>query len=109
MDSHRERLHRIETGEQVVVGQNRFAASEESPLTADAEGGILVVDAAVEAHQIEEVRRWRSERDQTAVDAALAELARVAADADARREPDAPHDRRRPRRRHHGRVGDDAA
>jgi (2R)-ethylmalonyl-CoA mutase len=82
VDSHRERLRRIESGEQTVVGQNRFAESEESPLTADAEGGILVVDPAVEAEQIEEVRRWRSERDQTAVDTALAELARTARGSD---------------------------
>jgi ethylmalonyl-CoA mutase len=80
VDSHRERLRRIESGEQVVVGQNRFAETESSPLTADAEGGILVVDPEVEAQQIEAVRRWRTERDQTAVDAALAELARVARD-----------------------------
>jgi (2R)-ethylmalonyl-CoA mutase len=80
VDSHRRRIHRIESGEQVVVGQNRFAETAVSPLTDDAEGGILVVDPAVEAEQIEAVRRWRSERDQTAVDVALAELARVAAD-----------------------------
>jgi (2R)-ethylmalonyl-CoA mutase len=80
VDSHRERLRRIETGEQVVVGQNRFAESEPSPLTADAEGGILVVDPAVEAEQIEAVRRWRSQREEAAVDAALAELARAARD-----------------------------
>src|SRR6478735_6388770 len=43
VDSHRERIRRIESGEQVVVGQNRFTESEDSPLTADAEG-ILVVD-----------------------------------------------------------------
>ncbi|HEV2997630.1 MAG TPA: protein meaA [Solirubrobacteraceae bacterium] len=78
VDSHRERIHRIETGDQVVVGQNRFAESEDSPLTADAQGGILVVDPAVEAEQIEALRRWRSQRDQGAVDQALAELARVA-------------------------------
>jgi (2R)-ethylmalonyl-CoA mutase len=78
VDSHRERIRRIEAGEQVVVGQNRFTETETSPLTSDAEGGILVVDPAVEAAQIEAVRRWRSERDQGAVDAALAELARVA-------------------------------
>ncbi len=82
VDSHRERLRRIESGEQTVVGQNRFTGSEESPLTADAEGGILVVDPTVEAEQIEAVRRWRAERDQAAVDAALAELARAAADPD---------------------------
>ncbi len=82
VDSHRERLRRIESGEQTVVGQNRFAESEESPLTADAEGGILVVDPKVEAEQIEAVRQWRAERDQQAVDAALAELARAARDAE---------------------------
>ncbi len=79
VDSHRARIQRIESGEQVVVGQNRFTETEVSPLTDDAEGGILVVDPAVEAEQIESVRRWRAERDQQAVDAALAELARVAA------------------------------
>src|SRR4029077_14757810 len=78
VDSHRERIRRIEFGEQVVVGQNRFADSEDSPLTADAEGGILVVDPAIEAEQIDALRRWRSERDQAAVDAALAQLAEVA-------------------------------
>jgi ethylmalonyl-CoA mutase len=78
VDSHRERIRRIESGELTVVGQNRFTESEDSPLTADAAGGILVVDPAVEAEQIEAVRRWRSERDQGAVDAALAALAEVA-------------------------------
>ena len=80
VDSHRERIHRIESGEQVVVGQNRFTETEESPLTADAEGGILVVDATVEAEQVEAVRRWRAQRDQGAVDEALARLAQVARD-----------------------------
>ena len=78
VDSHRERIRRIESGEQVVVGQNRFTESEDSPLTADAKGGILVVDPAVEAEQIEAVRRWREHRDQEAVDAALAALAKAA-------------------------------
>jgi len=78
VDSHRERIRRIESGEQVVVGQNRFTESEDSPLTADAEGGILVVDPAIEAEQIDDVRRWRAERDQGAVDAALARLAELA-------------------------------
>ncbi len=85
VDSHRERIRRIEAGEQVVVGQNRFTESEPSPLTADAEGGILVVDPAVEAQEIEAVRRWRAERDQAAVDAALADLSRVATEDGAER------------------------
>jgi ethylmalonyl-CoA mutase len=78
VDSHRERWRRIESGELTVVGMNRFTSTEPSPLTADADGGILVVDPEVEAQQQEAVRRWRAERDQAAVDAALAELARVA-------------------------------
>jgi (2R)-ethylmalonyl-CoA mutase len=82
VDSHRERIRRIESGEQTVVGQNRFTESEVSPLTADAEGGILVVDPAIEAEQIEALGRWRSERDQPAVDSALAALADVAREQD---------------------------
>jgi (2R)-ethylmalonyl-CoA mutase len=82
VDSHRERIRRIESGEQVVVGQNRFTETEESPLTADAQGGILVVDPTAQAEQIESLRRWRSQRDQQAVDAALARLARAAASED---------------------------
>ncbi len=81
VEAHRERIRRIESGEQIVVGQNRFTETEESPLTAGGAGladSILVVDASVEAEQIEAVRRWRSERDQGAVDAALAALAQVA-------------------------------
>jgi (2R)-ethylmalonyl-CoA mutase len=79
VDAHRERIQRIESGEQTVVGQNRFTETEDSPLTADGDGGILVVDPAVEAEQVQAVRRWRSQRDQAAVDAALSELARIAA------------------------------
>ena len=47
VESHRERIRRIESGEQVMVGVNRFEETEPSPLTAD--GGIMVVDPAVEA------------------------------------------------------------
>ncbi len=78
VDSHRERWRRIETGELTVVGMNRFTSTEPSPLTADADGGILVVDPEVEANQREAVQRWRSERDQQAAEQALAELARIA-------------------------------
>jgi (2R)-ethylmalonyl-CoA mutase len=78
VESHRERWRRIESGEHTVVGMNRFTSTEPSPLTADADGGILVVDPAVEAERREALQRWRAERDQPAVDSALRELARVA-------------------------------
>src|SRR5437588_8297217 len=83
VESHRERWRRIESGERVVVGMNRFTSTEPSPLTADADGGILLVDPQVEAEQIAAVGRWRAERDEAAVDAALQELASVAHDESA--------------------------
>jgi ethylmalonyl-CoA mutase len=75
VDSHRARLARIESGEQVVVGINRFTESEASPLMDD--GGILVVDPGVEAEACEALTRWREQRGD--VGAALDELRRVAA------------------------------
>jgi (2R)-ethylmalonyl-CoA mutase len=80
VESNRERLRRIESGTQTVVGQNRFAEGEPSPLTAGADGGILVVDPKIEAEQVEAVREWRSKRDNEAVRRALDELARIATD-----------------------------
>jgi (2R)-ethylmalonyl-CoA mutase len=78
VESHRERWRRIESGELTVVGMNRFETTEPSPLTAENDGGILRVDPQVEADQREAVERWRGERDQQAVQAALEELASVA-------------------------------
>jgi len=78
VDSHRERLRRIEHGEQIVVGLNKYTDSEPSPLLQGADGGILTVDPEVEAQQREAVEQWRASRDQAAVDTALEELARVA-------------------------------
>jgi (2R)-ethylmalonyl-CoA mutase len=67
-----ERTRRIEAGDQVVVGVNAYAETTESPL--DTPGNILTVDPAVEQQLIDEVRAWRSARDQRRVDAAIADL-----------------------------------
>ena len=103
VESHRERVARIESGEQKVIGQNSFTETEDSPLTAGADGGILTPDPEVERERVEALERWKAERDEAAVEAALEELARVAADEGA--EHDAGDDRRRQGRRHHRRVG----
>ncbi len=79
VESHRERFARIEDGSQKVVGLNSYETTEESPLTASVDGGIMKPDPEVERERIEALEAWRSERDQEAVDAALAEVARVAA------------------------------
>jgi (2R)-ethylmalonyl-CoA mutase len=80
VESHRERWRRIESGELTVVGMNRFTSTESSPLTADADGGILRVDPEVEAQQKAALQRWRAQRDSAAVETALEELSRVARD-----------------------------
>src|SRR3984885_11369619 len=80
VESHRERVGRIERGEQKVIGQNSFTETEESPLTAGADGGILTPDPQVERERIEALEQWKARRDKAAVGAALAGLAKVAAD-----------------------------
>jgi ethylmalonyl-CoA mutase len=80
VESNRERLRRIETGAQRVVGQNSFTEAEPSPLQAGEDGGILRVDPAVEASSIAALTAWRSARDASAVEAALEALSEAAAD-----------------------------
>jgi (2R)-ethylmalonyl-CoA mutase len=80
VESHRERVARIESGEQKVVGQNCFTEGEDSPLTAGADGGILTPDPEVERERVEALEAWKGERDEGAVKEALDELARIAAD-----------------------------
>jgi (2R)-ethylmalonyl-CoA mutase len=83
VESHRERVRRIEAGELKVVGQNLYTEHEPSPLQEGEDGGILTVDPAVEASATAAVKEWRSSRDQAAVDAALDELRAAAADESA--------------------------
>jgi (2R)-ethylmalonyl-CoA mutase len=77
--SNAERLGRIERGETVVVGVNKYQAGEPSPLMTG-DGGIMVVDPAVEQEQIDRLDAWRADRDAVAVAAALADLRKAAAD-----------------------------
>ena len=74
--SNAERLGRIERGETVVVGVNKYQAGEPSPLMTG-DGGIMVVDPAVEQDQIDRLNKWRDARDANEVTAALTELRRA--------------------------------
>jgi (2R)-ethylmalonyl-CoA mutase len=69
-----ERRRRIETGEDVVVGVNRFTETEPNPLTADIDASILTVDPGVEQAAVAAVRHWRADRDQAEVAASLDQL-----------------------------------
>jgi len=78
VESNTARLERIERGEQIVVGVNKYLESEPSPL-ADAAGAIVTVSEGAERGQIEKLKAWRAQRDNDAVKAALEGLRRAAA------------------------------
>ncbi len=73
VESNTARLAAIESGEQIVVGVNKWTETETSPLSGG-EGAIQVIDPAVEAEQVERLKAWRAARDAKAVKAALADL-----------------------------------
>ena len=78
VSSNGERLAAIESGEQIVVGVNKFTESTPSPLVASADGAILTVDPKAEAEQIARLDAWRSSRDGKAAEAALKALKEAA-------------------------------
>jgi (2R)-ethylmalonyl-CoA mutase len=77
VESNTARLARIESGEQVVVGVNRFTETEPSPLSAGA-NAVQTVNPDVEREQIERLKAWRESRDEAAVAKALEALAEAA-------------------------------
>jgi len=81
VDSNAERLGRIERNETVVVGVNRWTEGEPSPLQSE-DGGIMVVDPAMEQEQVDRLDGWRRDRDDTAVQSALAALRAAAQNGD---------------------------
>lgn len=81
VDSNAERLNKIERNETIVVGVNKFTNGEPSPLTSG-DGGIMVVDPAVEQDQINRLNDWRATRDNNAVEQALANLRQAAQNGD---------------------------
>jgi (2R)-ethylmalonyl-CoA mutase len=68
------RRRRIEAGEDVVVGVNKFTETEPNPLVGGADGGILTVDPAVEESAKAAIREWRAGREVAAVEEALTAL-----------------------------------
>jgi (2R)-ethylmalonyl-CoA mutase len=76
-----QRRHRVESGAEVVVGVNRFAETEPSPLTAAGAAPVEQVDPQVEAHAVAAIKAWREKRDPIAVARTLDELRTVAGTA----------------------------
>jgi ethylmalonyl-CoA mutase len=80
VEAHAERIRQVEAGERLVVGVNRFAETEVSPLVEGLDEGFAYheVDPQAEAEQVEELGRWRRDRDGAAVRRALDALRREA-------------------------------
>ena len=76
------RLARIESGEQMVVGVNRFEQSEPSPLGESLDDAILKPDVGSEKAAIGRLAKWRAARDEAAVRTALKALAEAARSSD---------------------------
>lgn len=82
VESNARRIAAIESGEQIVVGVNKFVETAESPLTRDGDGGILVVDPAMAERQIERLKKHRSTRSEADVKRALDALRAALANGD---------------------------
>jgi (2R)-ethylmalonyl-CoA mutase len=66
-----ERRRRLESGELAVVGVNRYAETEPSPLTAAGAEHVEQVAPGVEAELVQRLAAWRASRDAGAVKASL--------------------------------------
>ncbi|WP_068084139.1 protein meaA [Polycladidibacter stylochi] len=78
VESNAQRVAKIEAGEQVVVGVNRWAESEASPLVREGDASFLSVDDNVELQALESLEAWRRSRDDDRVQQALAKLREAA-------------------------------
>jgi ethylmalonyl-CoA mutase len=74
VSAHAARRARIESGDDVVVGVNRYETTEPSPLTADLGAAIQAADPEAERAAIESLRAWKDARDEDAVAEALGRL-----------------------------------
>jgi ethylmalonyl-CoA mutase len=68
------RRARIESGEDKIVGVNCLTETEPSPLTADLQSAVQRVEPAAERDIRAQLARWREQRDEAAVSAALGRL-----------------------------------
>jgi (2R)-ethylmalonyl-CoA mutase len=76
--AHAARRARVESGEDVVIGVNKFTSTEPNPLLADLDAAIQTIDPQVEQAASEAVQAWRAGRDQARVTAALDALSEAA-------------------------------
>ena len=73
VESNAERLHKIETGETVVIGVNKYTKSHPSPLALGTSAALFVNESA-EREQIINLHNWRGERNERKVSETLETL-----------------------------------
>ncbi|MFD4641110.1 protein meaA [Lentzea sp. NPDC058436] len=73
-----DRRRRVEAGEDIVVGVNKFDTTEPSPLQAEGANAIETIDPIVELHAVEAIQQWRATRDNAAAEASLDALREAA-------------------------------
>jgi (2R)-ethylmalonyl-CoA mutase len=78
VSAHAARRARIENGEEVIVGVNKFETTEPSPLTADLDAAIQTADPEAERSALASLEAWKAQRDEAEVQQALADLAAAA-------------------------------
>ena len=78
VSSHARRRASIEAGHEIIVGVNKFDTTEPSPLTANLDDAIMTADPKAEQAALDSLSAWKAQRDQAAVDKALADLAAAA-------------------------------
>ena len=86
VESQRQRVAGIETGDHMVVGVNAYKETEESPLSAG-EKSIQKVDPLLEAETIAKLKAWKANRNTAEVDAALENLRSAAVESRNMMEP----------------------
>ena len=78
VSSNAERLSKIESGETIVVGVNKFNTSEKSGLSSGDSNNVQVVDKEIEKIQISSLLEWRSRRNNDLVEKAKEQLKNAA-------------------------------
>ncbi len=78
VSAHAARRGRIESGEEIIVGVNKYDTTEPSPLTANLDDAIMAADPRAEQSALDSVAAWKEQRDDAEVEAALDALADAA-------------------------------
>lgn len=82
-----ERMSRINNGEQIVVGMNRWTDGLPSPLVGGDDGGLFTVDESSTQITLDNLTKTREARDPERVDRALAALRAAAQEGTSMMEP----------------------